>query len=267
MSILDDILSAKRQEVVRGRRVKPVSAMEEAAREAPPVRPFIDALVAAPGCGVIAEVKKASPSKGLIRRDFDPAFLARRYEAGGARCLSVLTDVQFFRGGPGDLVAARDACSLPALRKDFLVDPWQVIQSRAFGADCILIILAAVDDACAAELAETSRSWGMDALFEAHDEEEVDRAVRLDARLIGINNRDLKSFHTDLAVFERLAPRVRRSLLVAESGIHSHADLKRLERAGARACLVGESLMRARDPGCALQSLLSGERVSEGVAE
>ena len=262
MSVLLDILSVKREEVARGKQALSASALDAAARSAPPVRPFAGALRDAPGCAVIAEIKKASPSKGIIRKDFDPDLIARSYEAGGAACLSVLTDQEFFLGHADHLREARRATSLPVLRKDFNVDPWQVTEARSLGADCILIILSAVDDICAAELADAAAAWGMDALFEAHDEREVDRANGLDARLIGINNRNLKTFHTDLANFERLAPRAEGALLVAESGIGSNADVQRLERAGANACLVGESLMRAPDPGLALEALVAPEPAS-----
>ena len=259
MSVLNEILAVKREEIARGKREWSASALEAAANDAAPVRPFAQALRGAAGCAVIAEIKKASPSKGIIREEFDPAWLARAYEGGGATCLSVLTDERFFLGAVGHLREARKASSLPVLRKDFNIDPWQVVHSRSIGADCILIILAAVDDTCAAELADAARTWGMDALFEAHDEREMERARDLGAQLIGINNRDLATFRTDLATFERLAPSAGNALLVAESGIRTNADLKRVECAGAHACLVGESLMRARDPGQALGALLSPE--------
>lgn len=255
MSVLTAILASKREEVARGKRKHAVSALEERAASAPPVRPFALALHAAPGCAVIAEVKKASPSRGVIRADFDPATLARAYEAGGAACLSVLTDGPFFLGCTSHLPEARAATALPALRKDFMIDPWQVPESRALGADCILIILAAVDDACAGELADEARNWGMDALFETHDAQEVARALSLNASLIGINNRNLSNFRTDLETFEVLAPQAAGAVLVAESGIRHHADLTRLERAGAHACLVGESLMLSPDPCRALLAL------------
>ena len=255
MSVLADILAVKREEVARGRQARPLAAAEAAAREAAPVRPFTAALGRAGGCAIIAEIKRASPSRGVIRADFDPAWLAGRYREGGAACLSVLTDRRFFHGAPEHLAAARSAAGLPVLRKDFLVDPWQVVESRALGADCILIILAAVDDVCAGELADCARSWGMDCLVEAHDRREVERAVALGARLVGINNRDLATFRTDLATFERLAPLLPEAVLVAESGIFQPADVDRLARAGARACLVGESLMRQADPGRALSAL------------
>ncbi len=260
MSVLADILEVKAQEVARGKRETPSGSLEERARAAPRVRPFSAALRAASGCAVIAEIKKASPSKGVIRERFDPSWLARRYEAGGAACLSVLTDRRFFQGDPAHLQEARRAVSLPALRKDFMIDPWQVAEARALGADCILVILAAVDDARAGELADAARHWGMDALFETHDARELERARALGAALVGINNRSLATFRTDLATFESLAPAAGDALLVAESGIFVHADMQRLVRAGARACLVGESLMRAEDP-CAALRALRGETV------
>jgi indole-3-glycerol phosphate synthase len=259
--ILEHIAAYKRDEVAAARRAASQQAVEAGARAASPPRGFRKALerAAPPGrLALIAEVKKASPSKGLIRADFDPPTLARAYEAGGAACLSVLTDAPSFQGDDAYLAAAREASSLPALRKEFLVDPWQVAQSRALGADAILVILAISDDTLAAELLSEAERLGMDALVEAHDEAEIDRAVALGAALIGVNNRDLRTFVTDLAVTERLAARIPTDrLLVTESGISSRADIERLAVAGARAMLVGESLMRQADVNAATCALLA----------
>jgi indole-3-glycerol phosphate synthase len=258
--ILNSIAAYKREEIAAAKTERPLAAIEGAARLAPPVRPFAGALEARIGAGgfaLIAEIKKASPSKGLIRADFDPASLARAYAAGGAACLSVLTDGPSFQGAPDHLTAARAAAGLPALRKDFVLDPYQVPQSRALGADCVLIIMAAVDDATAGALARAAEAWGMDTVAEVHDEAELDRALMLDCRLIGINNRDLRTFHTTLETTERLAPLAPRDrMVIAESGIATHADLKRLADCGVRAFLVGESLMRQPDVTAATRALL-----------
>jgi indole-3-glycerol phosphate synthase len=258
--ILKSIAAYKLEEIAAAKAERSLDAVETAARAAPPVRAFAGALEArirAGGLALIAEIKKASPSKGLIREDFEPATLAEAYAAGGAACLSVLTDGPSFRGAPEHLVAARAAALLPVLRKDFMLDPYQVPQSRALGADCILIIMAAVDDATAGALCAAARTWGMDALAEVHDEAELDRALKLDCRLIGINNRDLRTFDTALETTERLAPHVPPGrIVIAESGIASHADLQRVAKRGVRAFLVGESLMRQADVTAATRALL-----------
>ncbi len=260
MTILDRIRAYKLEEVAARKAARPLSEVEAAARAAPPVRAFAARLVEATkaGYGLIAEIKKASPSKGLIRADFDPPALARAYAEGGAACLSVLTDAPSFQGADADLAAARDATDLPALRKDFLYDPWQVAEARALHADCILVIMAAVGDALAAELEEAARHWGMDVLIEVHDEAELERAARLKSPLIGVNNRDLRTFETDLGVtrrLARLAPLDR--VLVAESGLATPADLADLARYGARAFLIGESLMRQEDVAAATRAILA----------
>ena len=259
--ILASIGAYKRGEVAARRAGASLADIEERARRAGPPRGFRAALerARAPWClALIAEIKKASPSRGLIRGDFDPAALAKAYEAGGAVCLSVLTDGPSFQGGNADLTAARAAGPLPCLRKEFMIDPWQVAESRALGADAILVILSLVNDSLAAELLAEARRLGMDALVETHDEGEIDRAAALGAGLIGVNNRDLRTFVTDLAVTERLAEKIpATSLLVTESGIFTPADAARLERAGARAMLVGEALMRRADVEAATRALLS----------
>jgi indole-3-glycerol phosphate synthase len=261
--ILKSITAYKLEEIAAAKAARSLPAVETAARAAPPVRPFagaLEALIRAGGFALIAEIKKASPSKGLIREDFEPSALAEAYAAGGAACLSVLTDGPSFRGAPEYLVAARAAAGLPALRKDFMLDPYQVPQSRALGADCILIIMAAVDDATAGALCAAAKAWGMDALAEVHDEAELERSLMLDCRLVGINNRDLRTFRTDLAVTREVAAEIPSGVLtVSESGISSPADVEEVRQAGARAILVGEHFMRHEDVGKAVIQLV-GER-------
>ncbi|MBJ3761904.1 indole-3-glycerol phosphate synthase TrpC [Maribius pontilimi] len=259
-TVLDKIKAYKLDEIAARKAERDQTAIETAARNAPAPRPFAELLSDATreGYGLIAEIKKASPSKGLIRPDFDPAALAQAYAKGGATCLSVLTDAPSFQGHEDYLIAARKACDLPVLRKDFMYDPWQVAEARSLGADCILIIMASVDDSQAADLEAAAQDWSMDVLIEVHDADELDRAQRLKSPLIGINNRNLHTFETSLETTRDLARRVDADrLIVSESGLSTPADLADLARFGARAFLIGESLMREQDVAQATRTLLS----------
>ncbi len=259
--VLERICAEKRAYIARLKVEYSEAKLVDALAEAPPARLFAAALerhLAQGRFGLITEIKKASPSAGLIRQDFDPAALARGYEAGGASCLSVLTDAPFFQGSNDDLQAARGAASLPILRKDFILDPYQVLESRLIGADCILVIMAALSDNDARELAAAAAELGLDVLAEVHDQAELERALLLGCRLIGINNRNLKTLSVDLGTTERLTSRVPSDqIVVAESGIRGPVDLERLSASGARCFLVGETLMRERDVAAATRHLLS----------
>ncbi|MEM6741579.1 MAG: indole-3-glycerol phosphate synthase TrpC [Pseudomonadota bacterium] len=263
MTVLDRIKAYKLNEIAERKAMRSLSTVEADARAAQRVRPFAAALMAAQenGYGLIAEVKKASPSKGLIRADFDPAAIARAYEAGGATCLSVLTDAPSFQGDSAYLTASRAEVQLPVLRKDFMYDPWQVAEARAMGADCILIIMASVSDAQAAELAAAAGAWGMDTLIEVHDAKELERALRLGSPLIGINNRNLKTFEVSLEVTHSLASSVGPGrVAISESGLHTADDLASMAEIGVRSFLVGESLMRQADVEAATKALLAPAR-------
>ncbi len=259
--VLTRICNDKLEHIAACKARRPLGEVEAAAKQATAPRGFIHALertVEDGRYGLIAEIKKASPSKGLIRADFDPASLARAYQAGGATCLSVLTDIPYFQGDDAYLEQARQATSLPALRKDFMLDPYQIVEARALGADCILLILAALTDQQASELEQTAIEQGMDVLVEVHDGDELERALRLESRLIGINNRNLKTLDVDIAMTETLAPSLPADrILVSESGLYVAEDLSRMSRAGASCFLIGESLMRQDDVEVAVRTILT----------
>jgi len=257
--ILNKILDRKREEIAERMARTSLEDLQGFVDAAPAVRPFLAALEARIHAGqaaVIAEIKKASPSKGLLREDFDPVAIARSYEAGGAACLSVLTDRDFFQGSEAYLEDARAACALPVLRKDFTIDPYQVVEARVMGADCVLLIVSALDDAQLRDLLSLTHELGMNALIETHDREELDRALGLDARLIGINNRSLRTFETRLETTLDLLDMIPEDrLVVTESGIHTRDDVTRMREAGVHGFLVGEAFMRAADPGARLAEL------------
>ena len=261
-TVLERICAEKRKQVVEQKARRNIQELLKRANDQAPPRGFAATLAASAekaGHGLIAEIKKASPSAGLIRPNFEPAQLARQYQRGGASCLSVLTDQKFFQGSEADLGAARSACDLPVLRKDFMVDPYQIVEARALGADCVLLIVAALTDDELHAMEDIAAGYQMDVLVEVHDEAELERGLRLKSKLIGINNRNLKIMKTDLAITERLAPKVPADcLIVSESGIESPVDMKRMAAAGSKAFLIGESLLRRPDVELATRVLLAG---------
>jgi len=267
-TVLDRIVGEKRKQVAEQKGRRNIQELLSRAKDQAPPRDFagaIDASVAKRGIALIAEIKKASPSAGMIRANFEPAQLARAYQRGGATCLSVLTDQRFFQGSDADLGAARSACDLPVLRKDFMIDPYQIVESRALGADCVLLIASALTDSEMAQMEDIALGYQMSVIVEVHDEAELERGLKLKTRLIGINNRDLKIMKTDIATTERLVPKVPAGRLpISESGIESPVDVKRLADAGAKGFLVGETLMRRADVEMATKVLLAGFAASAG---
>ncbi|OAN50513.1 indole-3-glycerol phosphate synthase [Paramagnetospirillum marisnigri] len=264
-TILDKICAEKRKQVAEQKGRRHIQELLKRAQDQAPPRGFAKSLethVAKSGYGIIAEIKKASPSAGVIRADFKPDMLARAYQRGGAACLSVLTDPKFFQGSDADLGAARSACEIPVLRKDFMVDPYQIVEARALGADCVLLIVAALTDAELSQMEDIALGYNMDVILEVHDEAELERALKLKSPLIGINNRDLKIMKTDLATTERLVPLIPKGkVVISESGLEGPGDLKRMASAGVWRFLIGEALMRRADVEQALKVLLAGANV------